>query len=107
MRTTERKAMLRHIFEKEKATPVDALIDAVLEEMHQVGVQADEYPKLMAYLERLHEVKAKQRRDPVSRDTLALIGGNLLGILLIVAYEQKHVMTSKGFTQIIRPKITE
>lgn len=96
--------MLREFFVREKTTPIDEQIDAVLEEMHAVGVTAEEYSKLMSYLERLNEIKVKERQDPVSRDTLALIGGNLLGILLIVAYEQKHVMTSKGFSQIIRPK---
>jgi hypothetical protein len=104
MRTTERKAVLRQIFRNDVATPVDALIDAVLDEMHREGVNSEEYPKLMSYLERLYEMKAKDRQPPLSRDTLALIGGNLLGILLIVAYEQKHVMTSKGLSQIIRPR---
>lgn len=99
--------MFRNIFTNEMPTPLDSLIDSVLDEMHASGVNSEEYPKLMAYLERLHKVKAQERRDPVSRDTLALIGGNLLGILMIVAYEQKHVMTSKGFTQIIRPKTTQ
>ncbi len=96
--------MLRQLFSNDTTTPVDALIDAVLEEMHRKGVLSDEYPSLMAYLERLNEVKAKERRTPVSRDTVALIAGNLMGILLIVAYEQKHVMTSKGFSQLIHPK---
>lgn len=96
--------MLRQFFKSEMPTQIDGLIDAVLDEMHKKGVLSDEYPNLMTFLERLHEIKAKQRRDVVSRDTLALILGNLTGILLIVAYEQKHVLTSKGFTQIIRPK---
>lgn len=92
------------VFRKNEVTKTDALIDAVLEEMHTVGVDAPEYQNLLTYLERLHEVKAKERRAPVSRDTMLLVGGNLMGILLIVAYEQKHVMTSKGFNQIIRPR---
>jgi hypothetical protein len=96
--------MLRQIFRKEKATRSDALIDAVLDEMHRAGVNSDEYPKLMTYLERLHDVKAKESRPTVSPDTIALIVGNLAGILCIVAYEQKHVMTSKGFSQLIRPR---
>ncbi len=96
--------MRRPFFRNEKITPVDSLIEGVLDEMRMMGVDSEEYPKLMTYLERLYEVKAKERKDPVSHDTVALIVGNLMGILLIVAYEQKHVMTSKGFTQIIRPK---
>ena len=95
---------MRKLFSKNaKTTPVDDLITAVLIEMQMNGVDSEEYPKLMTYLERLQQVKAKERRAPVSRDTVALIVGNLMGILLIVAYEQKHVMTSKGFTQIIQP----
>lgn len=104
MRPTERKAVLRYFFSNEVTTPIDPLIDVVLEKMQTKGPDSEEYPDLMAYLERLHELKAKDRRAPVSRDTVALIAGNLLGILLIVAYEQKHVMTSKARDMIIRPR---
>lgn len=88
----------------EEKTPLDSLITNVEQEMDIEGVASEEFPKLIGYLERLTEVKAKVRRPPVSRDTIALIAGNLMGILLIVAYEQKHVMSSKGFSTVIRPK---
>jgi hypothetical protein len=103
MRATERKLMSRYFFKDEREQPVDGQINAVLEEMRTVGVSSDRYPVLMSYLERLTEVKKKANRAPVSRDTMALIAGNLMGILLIVVYEQKHVLSSKGFNQIIRP----
>lgn len=96
--------MLRDFFSNDTASPVDDQIDAVLDEMGRAGVNSDEYPKLLTLLERLSELKEKQIREPLSRDTVAMIAGNLLGILLIVAYEQKHVMTSQGFKQIIRPR---
>jgi hypothetical protein len=96
--------MLTRLFTNDNVTPVDSLIDAVLEEMHAKGVYSDDYPDLMRKLEKLYKLKTKDRRPTVSPDTLALIAGNLLGILVIVAYEQKHVMTSKAMTQIIRPK---
>jgi len=96
--------MLGYFSKREVTVPIDGQITAVLIEMDNVGVTSDDYPGLMTNLERLHELKAKARREQVSRDTIAIVAGNLLGILLIVAYEQKHVMTSKGFSQIIRPK---
>lgn len=95
--------MLRHIFKSETATPVDELIDHVLLEMDKEGPQSPEYPALLSNLERLYALRDKKTPEPISRDSIALIAGNLMGILLIVAYEQKHVMTSKGFSQIIRP----
>lgn len=96
--------MLRYFFTNDATEPVDKLIDKVLNEMHTVEVNSEEFVELTTKLRRLYDIKAENRSDPVSRDTLALIAGNLLGILLIVAYEQRHVMTSKGFSQIIRPK---
>lgn len=92
------------LFQKDTNEPIDAQIECTLDQMHNLGVTSEEYPAMMTLLERLYELKAKERRQPVSRDTIALVAGNLLGILLIVAYEQKHVMTSKGFSQIIKPK---
>ncbi len=95
--------MLRR-FRNEKPSPVDDHIKIILDEMLLSGPDSEEYPKLLNGLERLYTLKAKERRQPVSSDTIALVAGNLMGILLIVAYEQKHVMTSKGFGHIIKPK---
>lgn len=91
-------------FRKEKTHPLDAPIAVVLGTMDNSDVLSEEYSTLIRHLERFHDIKEKEQPDPVSRDTIALVAGNLLGILLIVAYEQKHVMTSKGFSQIIRPR---
>lgn len=96
--------MLRKFFRKrEKTEAIDAQIARVLNAMDDVEPSSDEFPKLTKHLEQLYEIKDKEVHDPVSRDTIALVVGNLLGILFIVAYEQKHVMTSKGFSQIIQP----
>jgi len=103
MRATERMK-LRYSLTNETETPLDKQITCVLKEMTAAGVTSADYPALMTTLERLYGLRQKERRDPISRDTIALIAGNLMGILLIVAYEQKHVITSKGFGQVIRPR---
>jgi hypothetical protein len=95
--------MLRRFRKDDEPTPIDEQIDAVLASMTTYTPDSKEYQLLLGYLERLTNLKTKTRRQPVSPDTMALIAGNLLGILVIVAYEQKHVMTSKGFSQIINP----
>lgn len=98
--------MLKYFFTNEQTTPVDGEIDAVLREMRNVGVNDEKYPSLMTHLERLNEIKAKHRRPSTSRDAWVTAGANLIGILIIVAYEQKHVLTSKGFSHLYRPKGT-
>lgn len=102
MRPTEREAVLR--LRSKEPTPLDRLIARVQHEMLQKGPDSEDYPTLMTYLERLNEVKAKKTPSPISRDTIVTVLGNLTGIVLIVAYEQKHVITSKAFPHIIRPK---
>lgn len=96
--------MLRNFFRREMATPIDPLIDAVRDEMHKVGVNSEEYPRLLTNLERLNEIKVKNRQDPVSRDTMAVVGGNLLLVLLMMAFESKHVMSRSVIGQIVRPR---
>jgi hypothetical protein len=85
-------------------TPIDAEINRVLERMQAIEVENEKYPNMLDYLERLNKMQSSNKAPRVSRDTIAIIVGNLLGILLIIAYEQKHVITSRSFNQIIRPR---
>lgn len=86
------------------SSKLDEPIDAVLSSMKTFGPDDAEYPPLLAHLEKLTTLKASLRRPRVSLDTVMLVTGNLLGILIIVAYEQKHVMTSKGLNFVMKPK---
>lgn len=87
-----------------KPTQLEVQIEMVLKKMQGVGVDHDEYPKYIRYLEQLHDIEKEEKRDRVSHDTLAIVIGNLVGIFIIVAYEQRHVITTRGFTQLIRPR---
>lgn len=72
-------------------------IDRVLTEMTTLTPETDEYANLLAKLERLTAlIDDNHVRKPVSLDTLVMSGANILGILVIVIYEQKHVMVSKA-----------
>ena len=93
-------------FDFNESGPIDDLIADVMREMASMKPYSDDYPEMLSYLERLTKLKGKKTREPVSSDTLALIFGNIAGILIIVAYEQKHVMVSKAFPQLVRPKQT-
>lgn len=99
--------MLKRFLPDRKDESLQRQIDAVLNEMQLKGVFHEDYPKLMTHLERLYEIKEKSQRPRLSWDTLVIVGGNLIGVLLIVAYEQKHVMSSKALAERIRPKHTQ
>lgn len=95
---------MRNPFKDDIDRALDSQIQKVLDEMDIYGVSEPEYPTKLSYLERLHDIRSKARPEKVSRDTVAAVLGNLAGILLIVAYEQKHVLTSKAIGQIGRIK---
>ena len=85
---------------------VDAQLETamirLLDDMQLTDSGSQEYTTQLGYLERLNALKTTQRRNRVSPDQMALVAGNLLGILIIVAYEQKHAMVSKATGFLIR-----
>lgn len=85
--------------------PIDEQIELVLQEMTAAGVSSQEYPTYIKYLEQLSGIKAKRRRVPVSRDTMAYVFGNVVITLIIVVYEEKHVITSKAIGQLMKPRL--
>ena len=91
------------IFDREREDEdLDKLITRLTADMQVAGPETDAYAANIAYLERLNKLKLDNKPKPISRDSLVMVAGNLAGILVIVAYEQKHVFTSKGLSQLLR-----
>jgi hypothetical protein len=67
----------------------------LLEDMYVDGPGDEDYPTKLEYLERVAALESKDKRR-VSPDAVVKVVGTLLSILAIVAYEQKHVFTSRG-----------
>jgi hypothetical protein len=90
-------------FRRDKSSIYDEPIDRVLSEMNMYGPDTEEYPKMIRYLDSLVRMKgAEHPKNRVSPDTMLIVAGNLLGILVIVIYEQKHVLVSKGMGFILK-----
>lgn len=90
-------------FRKSEPSVYDEQIEQVLQYMAGYDPIDAEFEDSMEKLERLTKLKGEQPKK-VSPDTLAIVLGNLAGILVIVAYEQKHVMTSKATQFILKVK---
>lgn len=46
------------------------------------------------------ELEATRHKYGVSKDTLMIVGGNIIGILVIVGHERMHLVTSKALSFI-------
>lgn len=83
---------------------LDDVIDTAIAELksHDVGTQS--YSVALDQLEQLYSIRNGTKPDRISRDTLLIVAGNLLGIIVIVGYEQKHVVASKALNFVLKSK---
>ncbi len=83
-------------------TGLEEAIDKVLTEMKTFSAEDDDYAKMTVQLETLYKLKEIDKPERVSRDTLALIAGNIAGIILIVGYERANIVTSKALSLLLK-----
>ena len=92
-------------FRREETSVYDAAMNKVLDDMEIFGPTDPEFEQRLGHLERLAKLKeAEKQKSKVSPDTMAVVLGNLAGILTIVMYEQKNVMTTRAKEFILRVK---
>lgn len=89
--------------DKEKPT-VQTAIDNALIELKGWDATTAEYAKIVDQLTKLYQMKTEERSSRVRADTLATIGANLVGIVLILRHERFDIITSKalGFVPRLR-----
>lgn len=87
-------------------TGLESTIDKLIAEMEDFSGFDDEYAKMVVQLDTLYKLKeVDQKVDAskhVSRDTWAIVGANLAGILMIVGHERANVVTSKALNLLMK-----
>jgi hypothetical protein len=78
-------------------------IESVLRHLSVSGVDSADYQKGLNHLTKLYELKG-EKPDRVKKDTMALIVGNLAGIVLILKHERMDIITSKALSFVMRAK---
>lgn len=74
----------------------DNLITKVASEMMDRPADSQEFEDQLAYLEKLANMRKDHPSSRVSPDTMAVVLGNLLGVVMILQHERIHVVTSKA-----------
>lgn len=86
-----------------KKSELDHAISVVFTEMAGESSDSEEYAKMVEQLIRLYSLKPKPKR--ISPDTLAIVVGNLVGVLIIVGYERAHIVTSKATNFVLKSPV--
>lgn len=91
----------------QKQNPVSSLdseIERVLSLMKGLEPNSKEYTDMVATLAKLHALKVAETPKRVSKDTVAIIIANLVGIVLVLHYEKTQIIpkTAMTFVQKLR-----
>lgn len=97
--------MLKGIFAR-KPTVLDEEMNRIVARMNEMDVTEEDYTALMAHLDRLVQLRKDDRSSRIDPNTLAVVGGNLLGIIIIVSYERVNVITTRALTMIRDVKVS-
>lgn len=83
----------------------DNEVTRVLSEMSLMEVHSEEYTKAVANLDVLCQARSQKTNSWLSADLVVPAVVNILGIVLVLNYEQMHVVTSKAIGFIARGKV--
>ena len=84
---------------------IDMALDRAIREMNRHEIGSTEYAKRLDIVIKLHKMKEEEKPSFVSKDTMAIIGANLLGIFMIIQHEHVNVIASKAMNLVLKPRI--
>ena len=90
--------------EKMKKNETKVLMKSIKIQMSRLDPADQEYKVLLNRLSKLAEINVKER-DGVDKNTALMVGGNILGVLAILFFEQAHVVTTKAVGFVLKPKV--
>ncbi len=87
-----------------EAKSLNATIAQAEADLQTFDTGSEQYAKALAHVERLYKLRASNAPKQIDPNTWLIVGGNLLGILIVVGYERAHVLGGKaiGFAGKLR-----
>ena len=87
----------------------DPLFEMMMEsglELNELDKEAGEFKPAFDRLVQMYELRNdEKRRNSISKDTLLIVGANLLGILLVIRHEHVgNFITSRAMQMVINPR---
>lgn len=77
---------------------IETVIGLVTEELEKATPGSEEFSKIAEQLERLNKIAASRKSEPISRNAVIAVIGNLLGIGVILQHERLNTITTKALS---------
>ena len=88
-----------------KQTLMEKEVDEILTQMSTMDRTSKEYSDIADNLDRVCKAKSYESNRRISPDTIAIVAGNLLGILIILGYERADVITTKALGFVLKGRV--
>jgi hypothetical protein len=85
------------------STPLEIAYDRAIRDLNSQEIGSEEYAKRLEMVIKLHKMLTEEKSSYLSKDTMASVGANLLGIFMIIKHEQFNVITSRAMNWVMRP----
>jgi hypothetical protein len=89
-------------------TPLETLLvlenERVIRRLKDHVIGSKEYAETLELSIKLHKMKNEEKNPSVSKDTLAVVGANLLGIFMIIKHENLNVIASRAMNLVMKPR---
>jgi NTP pyrophosphatase (non-canonical NTP hydrolase) len=96
------KARMLKFTRRDKRTELEKEVDKRLDELLKDSMTPEEVGEVIDLMNKRQSPKEKKA---VSPDTMAVVIGNLLGIVMILSYEKANVITSKALGFVLRGRV--
>lgn len=83
---------------------LDLALNRAVRELDRHEMNSEEYAKVLDIASKLHTMKQEDLPKSVSKDTLAIVVANLLGIFMIIQHERVNVITSRAMNLVMKPR---
>lgn len=89
---------------KDKRSKLEKERDRLLDQMADTNLSADYYNKLLEKAEKVNGMLMAEKDHRLTFDATGLIkaGSSLAGLLLIMVYENRHVISTKAMNFVTR-----
>jgi hypothetical protein len=86
-------------------TLLEKEIDRATRELVNHPIGSQEYVKTLDVIVELHRMKEAEKPSSVSKDTLLIVGANLLSISMIIRAEHVNVISRNAMQMVLRPRV--
>ena len=84
---------------------LESAFERAIRELSVTEVTSEDYATTLDRVVTLHKMLVEDKPNQVSKDTMAVVGANLLGIVLIIKHEFVNVISSRAMSLLMKPKV--